>query len=335
MNTNNQQKPKKKKNTPDSGYGINIENEKNSPVVSTFIKPVDQNELALAERKFGEAMVNYLGTKDINQAVRLMEKIIRTDPSPSYLDELHKIGLCTVNGEVDKAKLENLIGTSGLENAISDLNLVISLNPEYVDAYYNLGICYSETGRIDKSIEFFRRAIELDTDPKSQMLESAMFNLGNQFVIKRQYPEAIEQFEMILEKNPKLTDALYNAAYIYFKYLKDYDKAITYFEKTLKIFSLHLDARFNLGLCYYLKDNKEKAIEIWEQLVQVYSDYGPAYYNLALTTKELGRKDEARLFYQKYLEIPVKEPVQYLYAKHAKRRLKQLQEESKKNETKS
>jgi tetratricopeptide (TPR) repeat protein len=319
MNNNNPQRQTSQANNVNNGEPVKV--------FSTFKKPDSPRDPEGADGYFKLAMVNYLITKDFEKGMGILEYAFSTDDTIVKAYEYEFKLKISEKGKVDRSQALKLLAPFALDYAIKTLKKVISLDPEHTDAYYNLGICYSETGQIDRSVDMFRKVLELDTNPRSDLHESSIFNLGNQLVKKREYQEAVQQFEKILENNSRVIDALYNAAFIYFRYLNEYDKAISYFERIINLFSLHMDARYNLGLCYYLKDDKEKAMEIWEKLVQINGNYGPAYYNLALTNKELGHKQKAMLFFQKYLDIPVKDPGQYRYAKQAKRRLKQLQEE--------
>jgi tetratricopeptide (TPR) repeat protein len=318
MDTNNPKRTTKSKNK--------TENEEIVPVFTTFEIPKNKKAPEKAELLFMEAMVNYLLGRDINRGIQLFEKFISYQ-EPALIETYHKMGICTPAGKIENIHIEKILGLSSIDGAIRLLQEAIEADPAYTDAYYNLAICYSETLQVDRAIELFRKVLELDNNTNSDINESSRFNLGNQLVLRRKYQEAVEQFELILENNPKSLDALYNAAYVNFKYLQEYDKAIEYFDRILKLFNLHLDAWFNLGLCHYLKGDKEKAIEVWERLVQVYPDYAQAYYNLAITSNELGKNHKAMLFYKKYLDVPVKDPSQYHYVKFAKRRLIRLQEE--------
>ena len=59
-----------------------------------------------------------------------------------------------------------------LNTAIKQLNYVLSINSNHVDALYNLGLAtYMETEDADKSIQYFDKAIQID--PKHLLSQHA------------------------------------------------------------------------------------------------------------------------------------------------------------------
>jgi tetratricopeptide (TPR) repeat protein len=74
----------------------------------------------------------------------------------------------------------------------------------------------------------------------------------------KKYIAAIEIYNQILEKDPKNINALQNISMCQIR-LKNYKKAIFYLEKTLK-FSNDDEGKsaYNIGVCYYLTNNKVK-----------------------------------------------------------------------------
>lgn len=221
----------------------------------------------------------------------------------------------------------NYTKKNDLDKCIELLQRVIDLDSEYTDAFYNLGVCYSHKGNFESAVSMFKSVLLLDTNPKSDVHESARFNLANQYIALQKYSDAIEQYEKILEKNSRAADVIYNLAYVYFKYLIDYDKAIYYFDYLLKINSVHQDSRYNLALCYQFRGQTEKAIHHFETLMRINPEFVPVYYNLALIYKEQGKKDKALWFFEKYLSAPQKSKDQYSYVKYASRRVKELYKE--------
>ncbi len=88
--------------------------------------------------------------------------------------------------------------------------------------YYNLGVDHYKVGLYDKSMEAFRKAIELDPN-----YTDAYFNLGSILEYLQQYDAALSTFKQIIVRNPNDYEATYKAAYLSAK-LKQIDNAKSY-----------------------------------------------------------------------------------------------------------
>ena len=94
-------------------------------------------------------------------------------------------------------------------------------------AYYNLGIAYYEKKELDREIENYNRALELNSE-----YEEAYFNRANAFASQGQYDQAILDYSKTLEIFPQDSDSYFNRGYAYFlkgdekKALEDYKKAV-------------------------------------------------------------------------------------------------------------
>ena len=47
------------------------------------------------------------------------------------------------------------------DEAITHYHQALRIKPDYVDAHYNLGIAYVNTGKIDEAVQQFRTALRL------------------------------------------------------------------------------------------------------------------------------------------------------------------------------
>jgi tetratricopeptide (TPR) repeat protein len=105
------------------------------------------------------------------------------------------------------------------DQAISELNKAIEINPSYVEAYDNRGCAYVAKGKYDQGISDFNRALEIN--PK---LASAYTNRGTAYMNKGQYDQAISDINKALDLNPKFALAYYSRGMSYY-YKKEYDKS--------------------------------------------------------------------------------------------------------------
>ena len=97
------------------------------------------------------------------------------------------------------------------ERAIIIYKKCLQANPIYIDALYNLGVCYANLGDFEK---------------------------------------ALEQYERVLELNSMDAEANYNCGVAHLR-LGNISKAINAYERTLEIDERYLAAWVNLAQCYH------------------------------------------------------------------------------------
>lgn len=87
---------------------------------------------------------------------------------------------------------------------------------------YNQGLDHYKLGQYDKALVSFRKAIDLDPD-----YVDAYYNLGSILEYLQQYDAALVVFKQIIVRKPEDYDAVYKAAWLSTQ-LGDYAKAKTY-----------------------------------------------------------------------------------------------------------
>ncbi len=101
-------------------------------------------------------------------------------------------------------------------------NISYADNAQEALAEYENGVEYYSEGDYDSALECFRRATKLNPD-----YVDAYFNLGSLLEYKKQDREALEAFKQIVLRKPDDYEAVYKAAVISNR-LKDYEKAKMY-----------------------------------------------------------------------------------------------------------
>lgn len=77
---------------------------------------------------------------------------------------------------------------------------------------YNKGIDYYSSGQFDEAVDCFRRAIDLEPE-----YLDAYFNLGMTLDYLKQYEAALSMFRELLDRKPDDYDAVYRAAVVSYK----------------------------------------------------------------------------------------------------------------------
>lgn len=132
--------------------------------------------------------------------------------------------------------------------AISNMEKVIEIKPNYFEGHNYLGLIYLELRYYDKAVIEFSRVIEINKDSID-----GRNNLGVSYLRMNQAEKAIEMFKTIVE-NP-----LYASS-----------------ERSLSSYR-------NLGDLYYRKGKYSEAISVLKKAILVSQDYYPAYYLMALS----------------------------------------------------
>ena len=92
------------------------------------------------------------------------------------------------------------------------------MNPNYVEAYCNRGIAYSDLKEYERAIQDFDKTVELNPN-----YAKAYFNRGIVCIESKvkKYEQALQDFDKVIEINPNSANAYFYRAMTYF-ILEDY-----------------------------------------------------------------------------------------------------------------
>lgn len=114
------------------------------------------------------------------------------------------------------------------DESINSFEFAISLDENYIGAYFNLANAYHSKGIYKKAIQYYQKTIENDT---SDALTYAY--IGECYLNLKNYEGAFQAFQKSLDLNPKQGDALMGISY-YFNHQGQEKTAIRYAEDALK-----------------------------------------------------------------------------------------------------
>ena len=150
------------------------------------------------------------------------------------------------------------------KKAIKYYKAAIVIDPDYIDAYDNLGLSFRQLGQLDSAACYYRKSI--GKYPNGTL---SRVNLGQVYSYKREYDNAIAVYREIIVIDSNDAEGYFGIARTYVA-KEQFDSAIFYAREALVIYSLTSnpyagDALFILGVSYYSLGNKEKAKEALEQ----------------------------------------------------------------------
>jgi tetratricopeptide (TPR) repeat protein len=166
-------------------------------------------------------------------------------------------------------------------------NILLSRNQQDPEAYFMLGMNFRAKEDIDRSINAFQTATELNPD-----LVDAWLILGQLYEEKGD-PIAIEYYNSAVNVNPDNIAALHSKAF----YLQNNNKlpeAIELYRHISTIDKYYTDAYLNCGILYLTLDSTERALEQFDIMARTKLDSPIAYYYRGQAHQELGNLDAAK-----------------------------------------
>jgi|GEM_PF-224355 len=194
---------------------------------------------------------------------------------------------------------------------------------DMADAFCNRGIAYVHIGEIDKALEDFNKAIELD-----KKLDEAYFNRAGALVDRKEFALAASDLEHIRKNYQDSTnyylrwgDLKFNQGY--------YDQALAEYDRALELKASNVQALVNRGVAYFEKKDFNAAQSDFEKALKLDAQQQLAYNNLALISARQNQLDQAAKFVERALDFDPVNPI-YLNNKGYILLLQKKNEEAKK-----
>lgn len=181
------------------------------------------------------------------------------------------------------------------DEAINAYRKTVSLNPNHIDAYNNMSNIYLQHGKLNEAIEGLKKALSI-----RPTFAEAHNNLGLIYLRQEKIKQALEAFQKTISLNPKHAAAHNNMGCI----LRDtgkFNEAEEIFKKSVSLKPNYAQAYNNLGICYQFQDKLDEAIETYNTCILLKPDYAYALNNLAGCYKNKGNFEEALNTYEKAL----------------------------------
>ncbi|AXE61827.1 sulfotransferase [Candidatus Thioglobus sp. NP1] len=187
--------------------------------------------------------------------------------------------------------------TGQLDLAVKKFEKALTLQPEYSEVHYNLGVTLRELGKIEEAISCYKNAILL-----KHAYPNAHYNLGNALITLKKYDDAIIHFSFAVAINPKFSQA-YNNLGLAYKSLENDFEAGKNFDKALAINPGYAEAANHRGGIFQNTGDLEKAIEYYEKSLAINPKLADAHNNIGLTEKELNKTDSSIRSFEKALSV--------------------------------
>ncbi|MDI3547653.1 MAG: hypothetical protein PWR10_1305 [Halanaerobiales bacterium] len=188
--------------------------------------------------------------------------------------------------------------TGQLDKAINTYKQALNLNPDNTSIYLNLGNIYLQKGNYDSAIEVLKEGVALD--PSFVAIRS---KLATAYYEKGNFEKAKEQFNKVIKQNNNIYEAYYYLGEIYYNVENNVQKAIYYYNEATKKNPDYVKAYIALGNIYINQDNTYKAIAQYTTAIEKNQNYPDGHYHLAVAYHKLGMKEAAVAELRKTLHL--------------------------------
>ena len=218
-----------------------------------------------------------LDVNDAESAIRMLNRGLKAKPFDApmrlqlakylfilekHVEALKNIGIVIANEPTNpqahflKALIYKEKGNK--KQAIQDLEKAVFYNPDYYDAYMQLGLLYSEQ-KDDLAVKYFDNAIRIN-----QESSEALYAKGFHYQQQKNYAEAKGIYKTMLKKNPQQQNPLYNTGWILFQQ-DSIELAKKHFAMAVRVAPTFANAYHMRGLCSEVLGEPDAAIRDYEQ----------------------------------------------------------------------
>ena len=237
-------------------------------------------------------------TRDMEAAYGQMWQIwLDTEDPEIEIDPVADRELFIAEAELRNQDAIRLAQKGKMESAIACWQSAISLHPEYIDAYYNMGIAQVEAGNLEDAIASFQSTIELDPSHAN-----ALYNLG--LVLSRQdkLDEAIAAYDRAFELNSEDIDIPLALGSAFFKQ-GEWEWAINAYQSALEINPESAIALGGLGATLTEFGEIEEAINCLQSAIAIDPNDAQVYCNLGHAFARVNQTEDSTFCYQKALQL--------------------------------
>ena len=250
----------------------------------------------------------------LEEAKKVLDLVL--SKNPKNIDALHSLGVIAYNKremetaskffqeiiEISPNQVSyNYLGiilraTGNLSQAIVNFNLALKINPNYSEAYFNLGNSYRECSELNLALNNYDKAIALNNN-----FHEAFNNKGDTLEKLSHFADAIQCYDEAISLNPFFAAAYCNRGNAYFK-LNKIHESISDYKKAISIDPNLYIAYSNLGNSQRILKEYGNAIINCDTGIKLNPNFADAYLHKANILCEQRKFDEAIFYYDQAIE---------------------------------
>jgi tetratricopeptide (TPR) repeat protein len=179
------------------------------------------------------------------------------------------------------------------QGAIDAYKMAIKYQPNFVDAFYNLGIAYgsledSGVELIHKAIWAFKQVIKIKPD-----FIYAYSALGASYIKQREYGEALATLTSALRLEQKESQVYYYLGMVS-RLTENHEGAVEYLQEAVALHPNSVQSNFYLGLTLMELERFPEACEVFQEVVHTKPDFAEVHFMLGnIYMEKMGDTDKA------------------------------------------
>ncbi len=249
----------------------------------------------------------YRQKKDYNNAYDVIQKAMAIEPNNQLVKKQHDL-VAKEYAANNYTIASNALQSGDYNKAIAEY---MKINPPTSDSLIGIAACYQSMKDYQKAIEYYKKAMELDTKNSD-----IPYYIASLFADSNNFEQAKVYADMSLAKNPANTKAKEIIDYVNAKEVEKqlakavelydsqkYNEAIALFDKVLKIEPSNATVYYYRAMSFDALNNYQKAIADYKATLKYAPDMVIAYYSLGVDYDAIENYAGAKESYQKYVEL--------------------------------
>lgn len=181
------------------------------------------------------------------------------------------------------------------EQAISCWHKALQINPNYADAYYNLGNLFNELKQFKEAEAPYRQALRIKPD-----YAEAYNNLGVILNEIKRFPEARAAYRKALRLKPDYPEA-HNNLGVVLNTMQAFEEAEVAFRQAIILRPDYADPFKNLGILLSGRKRYEEALTTYQQMLRLQPDHVQVINNMGVILNTMHRHEEAEAAFRQAL----------------------------------
>ena len=182
-----------------------------------------------------------------------------------------------------------------------------SNNADDPDYQLSLGYCYSLMDEHKKSLSAYKKAVKL---LEKENCDDIYNSMAVEYMMLRDFERALHYFQKGIKASPDIAEQYAEITNCYF-FLDRADEAIEFFKGEVDKNPYSIIAWMTLGNCYLRLQLLEKAVEQYEFAMAIDQHFPSAYVNIATIYNELDRYQDSIDIIEEAFRNNVKKPILY------------------------
>ena len=270
-------------------------NNSDSPI-PRFEQMLKTNEIYYFDAEDFECIAQYyIDSGEINLAKKAIQLAIKQHP---------------IHSDLLLLKSELLIFDGAFEDAQFLLDSIEEIDPHNQEIFVQRATIFSKNKNHQAAIDLLLESLE-----HSEELLEIWCLLGMEYMILEDYSKATEYFKLCIEQDPEDYQVLYNLLFC-FEFLREYNQAIDVLNSILEKNPYNEIAWHEIGKLYLNLDRDADALSAFDFAIISEDRFTGAYIEKGKVLEKMGRTNEAIENYQ--ISIQIDDPSAYAYLRIGK-----------------